>query len=125
MDRNTPPPIDREGTGPVDLHVVGSRPETAPVHHASGRFLGLEPGAWTKMIFALLIASVITIGTWAMLVRDDLKSLNITQEHHDRHGHDDTATSIDEIQRVQLIQGIKLESIEDGIEDIKAQLEVD
>jgi len=98
----------------------GSPPSSPPPPPKT--FLGVLHSKWVMMIAGLLVGGVGLTLTWVLFVRDDLKSLRGGQEHHKVHGHDETNKSIGDIQKVQAIQGEKLNNIERGIGEIKDKL---
>ena len=95
----------------------GSSPPPAPK-----KFLGVGHDKWVMMLAGLLVTGVGLALTWVLFVRDDLKSLRGGQEHHEVHGHDKTNDVINDIQKVQTVQGVQLENIDRGIGEIKDKL---
>ncbi len=115
---------------PQDVLEILAAKVAAKVNGGGGRpppkkFLGLAQGKWVQMLFGLLVTAVAVAFTWVLFVRDDLKVLHLDQEHHEIHGHDKTNKAIVEVQRVQTIQGVKLEHIDRGIGEIKEELRND
>lgn len=88
----------------------------------SRRYLGVTKGGWTKMIFAIVVAGLLATGTWVLFVRDDLRILHKEQEHHEVLGHEKTNVAIEQIKEVQIKQGAKIETIDDGVDKIQEKL---
>jgi hypothetical protein len=85
-------------------------------------FLGLTGGGWTKFLSGMIIAAVVTAGTWVLLVRDTLKEHadaiqengSTIDDHAELPMHPDAATQINGI-------NIRIEGVEDAVKDFRIQ----
>lgn len=87
------------------------------------KLLGLDGGAWTKVLMGVLAASTMTVGTWVLFVRDTLKEHSAKIEHQAKAGRDieSLAPRVGALENAMQSFSESLSSVADGVEALKKE----